>query len=53
MNWAARINHIEIVKWLHFNRSEGCTKQALKWAKLYHHREVVQWLNENKPILNS
>jgi hypothetical protein len=24
-NWAVKNGHLEVVKWLHFNRTKGCT----------------------------
>ena len=48
MDWAAENGHIEIVKWLHENRTEGCTKHAMNWAAYNGHVEIVKWLHENR-----
>ena len=32
MNWAALYGHLEVVKFLHDNRSEGCTEWAMNYA---------------------
>jgi ankyrin repeat protein len=32
MHWAARNGHLEVVQWLHENRKEGCTINAMNWA---------------------
>jgi ankyrin repeat protein len=49
MNWAARNGHLEVVKFLHENRSEGCTEKAMDWAAKNGHLEVVEYL---KTIMN-
>jgi hypothetical protein len=38
--WAAANGHLEVIEWLHENRSEGCTKRAMDWAAEYGHLEV-------------
>ena len=48
MDWAAKYGHLEIVKWLHVNRTEGCTKNAMDLAAENGHLEVVKWLHENR-----
>jgi hypothetical protein len=48
MGLAASNGHLEVVKWLHENRMEGCTKYAMDWAAWYGHLEVVKWLHENR-----
>ncbi|RLN83836.1 hypothetical protein BBJ28_00020071 [Nothophytophthora sp. Chile5] len=48
MDWAAREGHLEMVKWLHINRIEGCTTLALDWAAREGHLEVVKWLHDNR-----
>ncbi|TYZ67687.1 hypothetical protein PybrP1_006083, partial [[Pythium] brassicae (nom. inval.)] len=37
-----------LVQWLHNNRVEGCTTNAMNWAARHDHLEVVQWLHENR-----
>ncbi|EQC33905.1 hypothetical protein SDRG_08585 [Saprolegnia diclina VS20] len=44
MNEAATNGHLEVVKFLHFNRTEGCTIGALEWAILNGHLDVVRFL---------
>ena len=48
MDSAARDGHIEVVQWLHENRSEGCTTYAMDLAASNGHLEVVKWLHENR-----
>ena len=47
MDWVAHNGHIEVVKYLHLNRSEGC-KNALCYAAFKCHFEVVKYLVENE-----
>jgi hypothetical protein len=42
MNYAARNGHLEVIKWLHINRSEGCTDDAINWAAAKGHLEVIK-----------
>jgi len=48
MDYAASNGHIEIVKWLHENRKEGCTTFAMDIAAQNGHLEMVKWLHENR-----
>ena len=48
LNNAAESGHLDIVKWLHFNRSEGCTTSAMDLAARYGHLEIVKWLHQNR-----
>lgn len=48
MDGAAANNHLEVVKWLHENRSEGSTTDALDRAAGNGHIEVVQWLHAHR-----
>jgi hypothetical protein len=48
MDWAAETGHLDIVKWLHINRTEGCTFKAIVNAANNGHLDVVQWLHENR-----
>jgi hypothetical protein len=45
---AATYGHLEMVQWLHANRSEGCTTWAMDWAAEKGHLEMVQWLHANR-----
>ena len=47
MDVAAENGQLEVVKWLHENRTEGCTEKAMGWAAYNGHLEVVKWLYEN------
>jgi Ankyrin repeats (many copies) len=46
--WNALLGHLEVVKWLHENRDEGCTGNAMWWAAKGGHLHVLQWLAENR-----
>ena len=48
MDQAAANGHLEVVKWLHENRKEGCTTKAMDEAVAYGHLEVIKWLHENR-----
>ena len=48
MDYAAKNGHLEVVKCLHENRTEGCTKDAMDWAAKNGHLEVVKWLHDNR-----
>ena len=48
MDWAARNGYLDIVQWLHFNRSEGCTTSAMDFAAEFGHIDIVQWLHFNR-----
>ena len=37
-----------MVKWLHENRREGCTTEAIDLAASHGHLEVVKWLHNNR-----
>lgn len=45
MDSAASNGHLEIVQWLHTNRSEGCTAAAMDGAAKNGHFDVVKWLH--------
>ena len=47
MDFAAMKGHLEIVKWLHLNRTEGCSGGAMVQASAHRHPEVVEWLKQN------
>ncbi len=44
MNLAAYYGHLEIVKWLHYNRTEGCTTFAMDWAAANGRLEIIEFL---------
>ncbi|KAF1774155.1 Ankyrin repeat-containing domain [Phytophthora cactorum] len=48
MDAAALRGHLEVIKWLHENRSEGCSVHAMDSAAAGGHLDVVQWLHENR-----
>ena len=48
MDWAATCGHLEVIKWLHTNRSEGCNFYAMNWAAYNGHLEVIKWLHTNR-----
>ena len=48
MDWAAAYGRLEIVKWLHENRSEGCTPWAMDLSTRAGHFEVTKWLYKNR-----
>ncbi|KAL3657633.1 hypothetical protein V7S43_017436 [Phytophthora oleae] len=48
MDYAAANGHLEVVQWLHMNRSEGCTTKAMNSAAKEGHLEVVKWLYRNR-----
>ncbi|EGG19712.1 hypothetical protein DFA_00290 [Cavenderia fasciculata] len=47
MDEAAK-NSLDIVKFLHFNRSEGCTNKAMDNAACNGHLDIVKFLHENR-----
>lgn len=47
-NGKAAESHLNVVKWLHANRSEGCTATAMDEAASMGRLDVVQWLHENR-----
>ena len=46
INWAAGKCHLGVVIWLHENRTEGCTQNAIIHAHRNNHHEIVQYLHE-------
>ena len=48
MDWAASKGHLDVVQWLHHNRTEGCTKYAMNCAAMNGHLDVVKWLHSNR-----
>jgi hypothetical protein len=47
MNNAAEMGHLEVIEFLHKNRTEGCTTFAMNAAAEYGHLEIVKYLHEN------
>ncbi|KAK1935021.1 putative ankyrin repeat protein [Phytophthora citrophthora] len=45
MDIAAEFNHLSILQWLHANRTEGCTTEAMDRAAAVGNLEVVRWLH--------
>src|SRR5262245_8809748 len=45
MDSAASNGHLEVVKWLHSNRDEGCSRKAVEGAASGGHLEVLEWLH--------
>ena len=45
---AARKGCLNIIKWLHENRNDGCTTNAMDYAATNGHIEIVKWLHENR-----
>jgi hypothetical protein len=43
-----RCSHLTVVQWLHANRKEGCTTDAMDYAARNGHLTVVQWLHANR-----
>jgi hypothetical protein len=48
MNYAASNGHLQVVKWLHEYRTEGCTAKAMDLAARNGYLEVIKWLHENR-----
>jgi hypothetical protein len=48
MDDASGNGHIDVVKWLHMNRTEGCSTGAMDYASWEGHLEIVVWLHENR-----
>ena len=48
MDYAAYNGYIEVVKWLHENRKEGCTTNAMDYAAIKGNLEVIKWLHYNR-----
>ncbi|KAJ3185541.1 hypothetical protein HDU87_000164 [Geranomyces variabilis] len=49
MNKAAARGYLEVVKWLHEHRQEGCSTIAMDLAARNGHWLTVKWLHENRP----
>ena len=44
MDYAAKHGHLNIIKWLHENRTEGCTSYAIESAARNGYLDIVKWL---------
>jgi hypothetical protein len=51
MDGAAENGHLEVIKWLHQNRHEGCTIKSMENATENDHQEVIKYLRENNLVL--
>ncbi|KAJ3270773.1 hypothetical protein HDU76_011127 [Blyttiomyces sp. JEL0837] len=47
MDKAAEAGNLEVVKFLHENRTEGCTPAAMKYAMEYGYVDIVKYLHQN------
>ncbi len=47
-DWSAERGHLAVVEWLHENRTEGCTTDAMDGAASAGHLDVVKWIHENR-----
>lgn len=47
MDNVAAGGHLDTVKWLHENRTEGCSTLATEFAATIGHFDVIKWLQEN------
>ncbi len=48
MEFGASNGHLDVIKWLHSNRTEGCTRKAMDSAAEHGYLEVVIWLHSNR-----
>eukprot|EP00639_Heterosigma_akashiwo_P024872 CAMPEP_0194701010 /NCGR_PEP_ID=MMETSP0295-20121207/25916_1 /TAXON_ID=39354 /ORGANISM="Heterosigma akashiwo, Strain CCMP2393" /LENGTH=50 /DNA_ID=CAMNT_0039595089 /DNA_START=46 /DNA_END=195 /DNA_ORIENTATION=+ len=48
MSIAAVNGHLDLVKWLHVNRSEGCDKKAMNGAAAKGNLSMIEWLHANR-----
>ena len=47
MDLAAREGYLDVVKFLHENRNEGCTIEAMDYTAKNRHLDIVEYLQEN------
>lgn len=45
---AAMNGHIEVIKWLHINKKEGCKKSTMNYAAGCGFLQIVKWLHFNR-----
>lgn len=48
MDGAAGGGHLKVVEFLHENRTEGCTTDAMDTAARFGHLEMAKWLHEHR-----
>ena len=48
MDSAAMKGHLDVVKWLHVYRMEGCSENAMNLAAANGYLHVVRWLHDNR-----
>jgi len=48
LDLAARNGHLDVIKWLHANRTEGGTGWAMDLAALNGHLDVIKWLHAHR-----
>jgi len=48
MDDAACNGHLDVVKWLHEHRREGCTTDAMDFAAFHGHLDVLRWLHKHR-----
>jgi hypothetical protein len=48
MDYAASNGHLRVVTWLHENRHEGCTEDAMDYAASNCKLDVIMWLWQNR-----
>lgn len=48
MDFAARLGQLNVIKFLHENRTEGCTTDAMDFAAMRGRLDIVKFLNENR-----
>jgi hypothetical protein len=47
-NLAAKNGHLKVIEWLHKNKKEGCTTDAMDGAAMNGHLEMVEWFHNNR-----
>ncbi|KAL3665622.1 hypothetical protein V7S43_009656 [Phytophthora oleae] len=48
MDYTASRGHLDVVKWLHANRSESCATAAMNEAAQSNNVAVMEWLDQNR-----
>ena len=46
--WAAENGHLDVVKWLHVNRTDGYKRLIMILAAYNGHLDIVEWLSDNR-----